>query len=122
MSSLSFSIFCSGITGFVISELRSVGVPKSPARAGNRTGASNPIGESNIKSRMTSPNMPDRKNTNVANSMPAIAGVLPLVPNSSILAFSVANISIDIAISTHTIISCSVEYKNKGVPIINRIG
>ena len=107
--SVSFSIFCSGITGFVISELRSVGIPNSPASAGNNTGASSPIGESREKSRITRPKTPERKNTNVANNIPETAGRIPLAPKSSIFAFSVASIRIDIAISIQTMISCRVE-------------
>lgn len=107
--SVSFSIFCSGITGFVINELRSVGIPNNPARAGNKTGASSPIGESREKSRITRPKMPERKNTNVANSIPETAGRIPLAPKSSILAFSVASMRIDIAMSIQTMISCRVE-------------
>lgn len=37
---------CLGIVGLVKSEVRSVGVPKRPARAGNNTGEESPMGES----------------------------------------------------------------------------
>ena len=109
LSSRGFSIICSGITGFVISEVKRVGVPKSPASAGNKTGDDNPIGESRGKSSITMPKIPERKNTNVANNIPTIEGVMPFVPKSSILPFSVAIISIEIAINTHSMISRRVE-------------
>ncbi len=44
-----------------------MGVPNRPASAGNRTGEDRPMGESNEKSSIMMPNIPERANTNVAN-------------------------------------------------------
>ena len=109
LSSLGSSMICSGITGFVINEVKSVGVPKRPAKAGNNTGDENPTGESNGISKITRPTTPDRMKTKMAKSIPKIEGARPFNPKSAILPFSVAIISIGIATKTHSMISRSVE-------------
>ena len=89
-------------------EVKRVGVPKSPASAGNKTGDDNPIGESTYISKTIMPKIPDNIKTNKAKNIPKIEGKTPLLSNNSILLFSVPIIRIDIAIKTNNMISCKV--------------
>ena len=110
LSNLTFSIICEGIFGFVIMDVSSVGSPKSPARAGKRTGDDRPIGESTGQSNITKPKIPEMMNIINANNIPKTYGSFPcFILKSSILPFSVAISKIDIAISTQNIISLNVE-------------
>ena len=109
LSNLGCSILCFGIFGFVISEVKRVGVPKSPARAGNKTGEGSPMGEFRGTLDIDKPKSPERKKRNAANKIPSIEGNLPRFPKISILPFSVIIISNKIASSTHNIISLNAE-------------
>jgi hypothetical protein len=109
LSNLGCSILCFGIFGFVASEVKRVGVPNNPTRAGNKTGEGSPMGEFTEMLNVAKPKSPERKKRNAANKIPSIEGNLPRFPKISILPFSVIIISSEIAISTHSIISLKVE-------------
>lgn len=109
LSNLGCSILCLGILGFVTSEVKRVGVPNNPARAGNKTGEDNPMGEYTEILDIAKPKNPERINRNAANKIPTMEGILPFFPKMSILPFSVIIISNEMAISTHSIISLKVE-------------
>ena len=55
-------------------EFKRVGHPKSPASAGNKTGAGKPTGEVTCISKMTMPKSPERRNTNAAKIHPKDRG------------------------------------------------
>jgi hypothetical protein len=109
LSNLGCSILCFGIFGFVNSEVKRVGVPNSPAKAGNKTGEGNPTGEFRETLDIDKPKSPERKKRDAANNIPTMDGILPCFPKISILPFSVIIISSKIAISTQNIISLNAE-------------
>lgn len=88
------------MNGFVASDVKSVGSPKSPESAGKSTGESSPMGDSTLILRATIPKKPDNIKRKNANPIPRNAGIFPLNPKSVMRAFSVAIIRIDIAINT----------------------
>jgi len=100
--------FCSGIFGFVANDVRSVGSPKRPERAGKRTGESNPMGDCTGRSNARMPKIPERKKRNVAKIIPTIEGKSPLSVISFIFPFSVAIMRMVIAMRTKSMMSWSV--------------
>jgi len=60
-TSTSASFMCWGGICLSFRERRSVGIPKSPARAGKRGDAGAWMGEDKLKSKMVAPKMPERK-------------------------------------------------------------
>lgn len=77
------------MAGLVASDASSVGRPKSPTKAGKRTGAGSPMGDCGVMLKMMRPKMPERRKTRRAKSMPAAAGSFPFVPSSAMRHFSV---------------------------------
>ena len=82
-------ISCFGIVGCVANEVRRVGKPNKPDKAGKRTGESSPMGDSTVISRMIRPKTPDKIKMNKANPMPANVGRYFFVDFSGMRAFSV---------------------------------
>ena len=74
LSSFGSTMFCFGMFGFVRREVNKVGNPKRPESAGKSTGESKPIGDETGISNAMSPNIPERRNRNVAKIMPKIDG------------------------------------------------